>query len=343
MNDPYRPAVDFPPPDPLAQVWVTMPKRRVWLHVLLFLLTVATTLAVGARLAHNFSANRPAYDMEHDWNPFSGVWQEPARLIDGLPFSATLLIILLVHEMGHYLMCVRYGIAASYPYFLPAPTIIGTMGAFIRIQSPIRTRRALFDIGVAGPLAGFVIAVPLLAAGVSLSVVLPPPPESAFGSSIHFGNPPLMILMQAIFHPGTASGSLSLHPIARAAWVGLFATALNLLPAGQLDGGHIVYALDRRWHRPVSRATVLVLGLPMLVIGASWLAGLRWPSALVIADAVEPYYWYGWFFWSAVLLFLGPRHPAIYDSTPLGSGRRRLALAALAVFLFCFTPTPFIL
>lgn len=341
MSDTFPPVADFPPPPPAsAEVWVTVPRRRVWLHVLLLLLTVLTTLAVGTRLEQNFLANRAPYDLDTDWIPFAGIWHDPSLLLLGIPFSATLLTILSVHEMGHYLMCRYYGIAASYPYFLPAPTIIGTMGAFIRIQSPIRTRRALFDVGAAGPLAGFVVAVPLLLVGVAISRVLIAPLAN---NSIDFGNPPLVLLAQALFHPGLPASHLYLHPVARAAWVGLFATALNLLPAGQLDGGHIVYSLNRHWHKAVSRITVLVLGLPMLVIAASWAASFRWPSMDVIAGAVESYYWHGWFLWSAVLLFLGPRHPTIYDDRPLDTKRRILAWVTLAVFLLCFTPTPFIL
>ena len=338
MSDSYPPFVSTYPEEPLREVWINVPKRRLWLHLLLFALTLLTTLAVGARLSYNFNHGLPAYDLDNDLNPFSGVAAEPWRLLDGIPFAATLLSILLLHEMGHYVACQRYGIAASYPYFIPAPTIIGTMGAFIRIKSPIGSRRALFDVGVSGPLAGFLLALPLLAVGLAKSKVA----SDALNGSLQFGNPPLLLLLDSLFHPGVPALRIYMHPMARAAWVGLFATALNLLPVGQLDGGHILYAIDRRWHRVVSRLVVAVLGLPMFLLAASWLFSRWLPSLNQLATLIENHYWHGWFIWSAVLFVLGTRHPPVPGSVPLDRGRRGLAWAALAVFLLCFTPTPFL-
>ncbi len=335
----------YPPParayeaGPNRQVWVTVPKQRVWLHALLFALTVLTTLAVGAQLSYNYAHNRPAYDLESEANPFSGLAGDPRRLLDGIPFSATLLAILLVHELGHYVTCRAYGIAASYPYFIPAPTIIGTMGAFIRIRSPIVSRRALFDVGVSGPVVGFVLAVPVLALGIAFSKVSLP--QQAAGT-VTFGNPPLVVLLEALLHPGISRASLYLHPIARAAWVGLFATALNLLPAGQLDGGHILYALSRRWHRRISRLLVVVLAAPGLAAIALSLLGSWVPSFDRAADIVDNHYWHGWLLWAALLLLLGTRHPAVVDPLPLDRTRRLVAFSALVIFLLCFTPTPFL-
>ena len=323
---------------PVREVWVTAPKRRLWLHLLLFALTVFTTLAVGARLSHNYAHNRPAYDVESGVNPFSGLLADPGRLLDGLPFSATLLAILLAHELGHYLTCRYYGIAATYPYFIPAPTIIGTMGAFIRIQSPIVSRRALFDVGVSGPLVGFLLALPVLALGIANSKVISSP---HFSGTVNFGNPLLVLLLDKLLHPGVSPFNIYLHPMARAAWVGLFATALNLLPVGQLDGGHIVYALDRRWHRRVSRLVVVALAAPMLLLALSWALASWAPSLGPAAELIENHYWFGWFVWALLLLLLGIRHPAVLDPVPLNRGRRLVALGALAIFLLCFTPIPF--
>jgi membrane-associated protease RseP (regulator of RpoE activity) len=322
----------------VPEVWVTAPKRRRWLHVLLFALTGVTTLAVGARLAHNFSRNLPAYDLDADLNPFTGVLGQPWILLDGAPFAVSLLAILLAHEMGHYLLCRRYGIAASYPYFLPAPTIIGTLGAFIRIKAPILSRRALFDIAIGGPLAGFALALPLLAVGVALSQVKPGLGQA---DTIHFGFPLLVKWMNAAVFPGVTPADVNLHPIARAAWVGLFATALNLLPAGQLDGGHLLYAWNRRWHAVVSRVVTLALGLPMLLLAFCWLLATRSPAFDALAARIGEHYWHGWFLWSAVLLVIGTRHPPLYDLTPIGPGRRALLALAVAMFALCFTPAPF--
>jgi membrane-associated protease RseP (regulator of RpoE activity) len=289
-------------------------RKRLWLHVLLFALTIVTTLAVGAQLELNYARGRPAFDLERSFNPFSAVWGHPERLLAGIPFSLTLLAILMAHEMGHYLTCRYYGIAASYPYFIPAPTIIGTMGAFIRIREPIVSRKALFDIGISGPLAGFMVAMPVLIAGIAVSRVVP---AMHYSGTLTFGNPPLVRLLERLLHPGITEYNLYLHPIARAAWVGLFATALNLLPIGQLDGGHILYAMVGERHRLLSRLFVLAL-LPLGYL-----------------------FWYGWLVWATLLFFLGMRHPVIFDPLALDRRRRWLGALALLIFLLCFTPAPF--
>jgi len=234
-------------------------------------------------------------------------------MLQGLPFSLTLLLILLAHEMGHYLACQYYRVEATLPFFLPAPTLIGTLGAFIRIRSPIYTRKALFDIGVAGPLAGFIFLLPALAVGLAFSKVIPGIAERG---ELIFGAPPIQSLLQAVIFPGVAAADVSLHPVARAAWVGVLATALNLLPVGQLDGGHILYAFAGRHHRLLSRLFVLAL-IPI---------GL--------------FYSYSWLLWAAILLLLGMRHPVIHDTTDLGPGRRKLAVLALVIFLLSFTLAP---
>lgn len=243
------------------------PRDPYWIHLLLLLGTVFTTLVVGAHMEFNFLHDLPPFAAGNEWLPFfpvKWVMQHPSRLLLGLPFSTTLLGILLAHEMGHYLLCRFYGVRATLPFFIPAPTMIGTFGAVIRIKAPIPTRKALFDIGIAGPIAGFVVAVGTLVVALLLSKPLP----SGIGpSDLRLGFPWIFNLTQALVRmvaPGNPVASLPLrhiylHPTAVAAWVGMFATALNLLPSSQLDGGHIVYALAPRTHRVVSWMTILVL------------------------------------------------------------------------------------
>src|SRR6266436_4871694 len=163
---------------PPVQVWVTRPpKRRYWLHILLLTLTIFTTLVVGSHFQYNYQHQQAALSDEDNSDipffPIDLVWQHPSRLLLGVPFSASLMLILLAHEMGHYLYCVRYGVNATLPFFIPFPSLIGTMGAFIRIRSPIRSRTALFDIGIAGPIAGFVVACAVLAVSLGFSRAIP--------------------------------------------------------------------------------------------------------------------------------------------------------------------------
>jgi membrane-associated protease RseP (regulator of RpoE activity) len=206
---------------------------------------------------------------------------------------------------------VFHGVDASLPYFLPSP-FLGTFGAFIRVRSPIYSKRVLFDIGVSGPLAGFVFLLPALAVGLAFSKVIP---GIAHQGSLQFGVPGLEWLLERVIFPAAASGDIYLHPVARAAWVGMFATAMNLLPIGQLDGGHILYSFFPRRHRTVSKLLCFLL----LPLGK---------------------FWFGWVVWGLVLLWLGRRHPVIYDSADLGGGRRKLGWIALAIFLLCFTFAP---
>ena len=216
------------------------------LHVFLLGLSLLTTTIVGVVLAQSFQNNR-ALDIEQYLNVFPLLAARPWLLLDGLPYSLTLMSILLAHELGHYFACRYYGIDASLPYFLPAPFPgIGTFGAFIRIRSPIYTRRALFDVGVAGPLAGFVLLLPAMAIGLAYSRVIPGIAERG---DLIFSVPAIQRLMELLIFPGHAAADISLHPVARAAWVGTLATALNLLPIGQLDGGHIVYAFTATKHK----------------------------------------------------------------------------------------------
>jgi len=250
------------------------------------------------------------------------VWSEPALLRVGLEFSLPVLLILLCHELGHYLFCRYYGIAATPPYFLPAPFAIGTFGAFIRIRAPIRDKRQLFDVGIAGPIAGFVVLLPFLVYGIAHSTptAVAVIPDDTAGPALILQMPGKSVLTMLVTHlvhgplpPGTV---LDPHPFVLAAWVGLLATSLNLLPLSQLDGGHILYAVAgrRQWK----------LALPL------WLL-------LVAAGFVFP----GWWLWAVIVRVIGLRHPPVADEeTPLDGGRVALAVAALVMLVLCFMPVP---
>jgi|SRR5580704_2025369 Zn-dependent protease len=305
------------PFQPVAEPYRPPRRRRpFWPVAFLFFCTVLTTLLVGSDFARSFArGDQPFTAYEHWYSPILLPVQHPSILLLGIPYSFTLLAILLAHEMGHFFACKIYGIDASYPYFLPAPTLVGTFGAFIRIRSPITTRRALFDIGIAGPIAGFVLTVPAMAWGVAASKIIPGTEDQAI---IIFGVPRLMQMFNSLFHPGADPSWLLLHPVGRAAWVGCLVTALNLLPAWQLDGGHIMYALNSRYHFPISVAVALTL---------------------IAGGTIAPL----WYFWGAVLLVLSwrYRHPPLLNRwEPLDSQRKLWAIAALAIFLLCFMPQP---
>jgi membrane-associated protease RseP (regulator of RpoE activity) len=232
----------------------------------------------------------------------------------GATFSVPLLAILGIHELGHMVACRRYGLPATYPYFIPAPIGIGTFGAIIRIRAPITSRRTLFDVGAAGPLAGFVVALPVLAWGIAISRVAPAPPPGEYAD---FGEPLLFRILERLLHPGMRPGAeLALSPVGFAGWFGLFVTALNLLPLAQLDGGHILYAVAGRGQRTIG--FLLFAGL----VGLAFL----WP---------------GWIVWVLVVLFMGIAHPPTADpGERLGGRRRAVALVCLAVFVLSFTPVP---
>src|SRR6266545_3278484 len=218
-------------------VFVSRPRPRYWLNVLLLVTTFFTTLVVGARLEWNFLRGQPPFSTEI----FPLRWAlQGSHLALGIPFSLTLMLILLAHEMGHYLYCIQYGVYATLPFFIPFPTLIGTLGAFIRIRSPIRSRAELFDIGIAGPIAGFVVSVVVLAFGLEFSKAMTAP-ISALDLSFAPNYPLIFPLVHSFMtRVGLAHGTsglpldrLLVHPTVIAAWVGMFATSLNLLPGGQ--------------------------------------------------------------------------------------------------------------
>jgi membrane-associated protease RseP (regulator of RpoE activity) len=304
-SDGLRAALTFPQD--------TISTARWALHWTLLALTLMTTTLVGVVLSQSFEAGRPL-DFDQYFNVFSTVQAHPLLLVDGLAFSITLMTILLAHELGHYFACRYYGIDASLPYFLPFPSPIGTIGAFIRIRSPIYTKQALFDVGIAGPLAGFLVLVPALIIGIASSKVIPGIAERG---DLIFGVPAIERFFEWILFPHARSADILLHPVARAAWVGTLATALNLLPIGQLDGGHILYAFVGRWHARLSKLFVVAL----------------------VALALTTHVW-TWLVWAALLLIFALRHPAIFDATKLDRNRVLLGVAALVIFLITFTIAP---
>jgi membrane-associated protease RseP (regulator of RpoE activity) len=272
-------------------------QRFPWVNLLLFIATIFTTLLAGAL--------QQGID----------VFQHPADLVRGIPFSFTLMAILLTHEMGHYLTSRYHGVGATLPYFIPSPTLIGTFGAFIRMTSPIVNKRALLDIGASGPIAGFIVAIFAVAIGLHYSTII----ETPTMESMKLGTPLIFSLIsQIVIGPVPDHYDVILHPIAFAGWIGLFVTALNLIPIGQLDGGHVVYAVLGPRHRMISLGMIPIL----------FLLGI--------------YGWPGWIIWAILPLIFGINHPPVMDSdSPLDRNRQIIGWISLAIFVLTFTPTPF--
>ena len=311
---------------------------RDWLlHGSLFLLTIASTTLAGMLIvAPELPSPDPVLNTPIDYllyvpRFYFGAIVELLKFglvhtslyVDGFTFSAALLAILTAHEMGHYLACRRYGVSATLPFFIPAPPLFlaGTFGAFIKIRSAIPSRRALFDIGLAGPLAGFVVAVPVAVIGI-LHIQ---PAVTASGASIIFNDPPLFRLIARAL--GIHLGPLVLaNPYYMAAWIGLLVTSLNLMPVGQLDGGHGTFAVfGARAHKLIGRIT-FVLMVVLAVLGF-YLHGS--PS--------------GFLFCVLLGIMLRVRHPQPSVMEPLGTKRVIVAIITLAVFALCFWPFPFTL
>ena len=286
-------------------------KARAWLIPLgLFVVTLGSTTAVGMRYMYNFQAGRPPLSTDADVLPYAWVAHHLGQIAQGLPFSITLIGILLAHEFGHYFACRFYRVRSTLPYMLPAPSLSGTFGAVIRLKSRVPSRAALIVIGAAGPIAGFVVALFTGALGLTRSVfeVMPTLPAVQSPLLLHlfrhvFAMPSLVLLLP--------------HPILSATWIGLLITALNLVPAGQLDGGHIVYALSPDAHRIVSRGSTVGL----LLLGV--------------------FFWVGWLFWGAVLLLPSMRHPRIVGGPPLKLWQIALMPICLLLLLLAGTYRPF--
>ncbi len=274
-----------------------MPHKLTRIHVLLFILTFMTTTIAGALL--------------------NGVipWLQPDKIYLGLPFSLTLIFILLTHEMSHYIASRLHKVSATLPYFIPAPSIIGTFGAVIKMKPPIPDRRSLIDIGASGPIGGFIIAVIACIVGLHFSEVKPAGQIQeglAFGSSLLFS-----FLTKLVLGIDPEKYDILLHPVAFAGWIGLLVTSLNLLPIGQLDGGHITYALLGEKHAWISKGM-----LPVLVV-------------------LGIIYWEGWLIWAVLMIFLGYRHPpVVHPHIQLDRNRKLIGWIALAIFILTFTPMP---
>ena len=276
-------------------------KTKILLPLVLFILTIGTTTASGAL----FEGVNPLRD--------------PYGMIKGIPFSFSLLLILGLHELGHWFTSRYHGVVTTLPTFIPGPPIpplVGTFGAIIKIKSPITTKKALVQIGAAGPLAGFVVAVVVTIIGLRLSWYIPNFPTYSTlvpGDSILF-----KLLREVFLGPRPAGHILFVHPVLYAGWFGLLLTCLNLLPVGQLDGGHILYAVNHKNHHVISICCVLFLGI------------------------MGFFTWYGWIFWAVLVTIIGLRHPPTMDAhIALDRSASITAVASLVVFVLTFTPTPF--
>jgi membrane-associated protease RseP (regulator of RpoE activity) len=328
---------------PLGRRRAARPTAREWLrHSALFLLTGVTAAWAGLSFLLPFGGGGepalaapaapldyllyvPKYYLLALAATGSYALAHPQLIYDGVKFAASLLSILLAHEAGHYVACRRYGVDATLPFFIPMPPpfIAGTLGAFIKIKSPIPSRRALFDIGVAGPLAGFLVIIPVACVALLTSAPAPPLPAASEGAVLFLNDPPLLRLLAVPLGVSDLAG-IAPNPFYLAAWIGLLVTSLNLLPVGQLDGGHAVYAVfGRRAHRHAGRLGFLSM-LALAPLGWLW-HGV--PSGFLYV----------------ILLFVMLRMPhpqPLDDADALGAARRAVALATLLVFLLSFVPFP---
>lgn len=272
-------------------------KPRVFWNLILFFLTLITTVLAGA--------------LQEGVNPIT----HPEKISRGIPFALALMGILLAHELGHYLVARKNGVNVTLPYFIPAPSFIGTFGAFIKMRSAARDRRMLMDIGAAGPLVGVLVSIPILILGLSLSEVkrLEGQMGTNLGDSIL-----LWLISRWVVGAVPAGYDVIIHPVGFAGWIGLLVTSLNLLPVGQLDGGHVVYALVGERQKKISK--IVFAGLLALGI----------------------FGWEGWLFWALLLLIMGFRHPPPLEWwVPLDWKRKVLGWVTLAVFVLTFIPVPF--
>lgn len=308
--------------------------RELFVHLALLLLTIITTILAGVLiLAPEVDVREPALSNPIDYLFFIPLYylsfvggligtaiSSPAALRDGITFSASLISILAAHEMGHYVACRRYGVKATLPFFIPAPPpfLAGTFGAFIKIKSPIPTRRALLDIGLAGPLAGFLVAIP-----VSIAGVLRLEPAFVTGEHAIIFNDPLLFRLIAWMTNGPIGPDTSMNPYYLAAWIGLLVTSLNLMPVGQLDGGHGTFALfGIKAHRVIG--WIAFVGTAVLAV-----LGLLWHSSSS-----------GFLYTILLAIMLRVRHPQPQIQEPLGATRILIAMVSLIVFILCFAPFP---
>jgi len=286
-------------------------RRRLWLHAGLLAATFVTAAMAGSWVWEG------TFDVSAPWRELVDL----SRLSHGVTYASLLLLILGAHEMGHYLACRYYGVAATLPFFIPGPPmLVGTLGAVIRIRGPIPSRKALFDIAAAGPIAGFVVAFPLLIVGVAGAIELPSSP-SLHGLAL--GPPMCSWIFEQLLH---GSAELQVGSVYGAAWVGMLVTSMNLFPVGQLDGGHALFALAPRAHRVLSWVTIASVATLVVVQSAVY----RTPSAYTL--------------WLVILIVLRDRHPHLLDETePLGAGRIAVAVLLAVIFVLTFIPAPLVL
>jgi membrane-associated protease RseP (regulator of RpoE activity) len=293
--------------------------REYGLPVVLLAASAVTTTANGARFMQNFIEGMPPVVRDSDLWPWGWLATRPDLFVTGWAFSASLLGILLIHEFGHYFACRMHGIDATLPWVLPAPTLSGTAGAIIQIKTRIPSRNALMDVGIYGPLAGYLASAFAVAVGFALSFQAPADAPHAI---VRFGGEPLTIrwlhALLVQWDPSIPSfDRIAPHPVLVAGWIGLFITSLNLIPGGQLDGGHILYAISPQLHR------VFTIVLPFLL----FLAGTL--------------FWVGWILWGLFLLIPAMRHPSVPLDPKMNRGRLVLGVIGILIFALTFTPTPF--
>ncbi len=287
-------------------------KSNLHVHILLFVATVLTTILAGIQLGiqdHNALLETGFIRYFAD---------NPHIIISGISYSFAILLILGFHEMGHYCHSRKYSVNATLPYFIPAPPfifLVGTFGAVIKIKSPINFRKPLVEIGAAGPIASFLLSIPVTLIGLKLSRVVVSVPS---GSSIVFGESIIFSFLSRLVFGSSlpADSSIYMHPLAFAGWFGFFATALNLIPIGQLDGGHLIYALLGKYYNKFSKAVFFML-IPL---------GILWP---------------GWFVWAIMLIIIGLKHPRVYDEDKALTNREKILIGVnIIIFLLCFIPRP---
>lgn len=313
-----NPETNLPSPPELKLAAVRTPRpKRYGLQILLLMTTLLTTTFIGMRYMFDFEQGRSPLSSSADIFPYSWAWDNLDRFPDGLPFSLTLIAILLAHEFAHYAACRYHNVEATLPFLFPAPTLSGTFGAVIRIRSRIKSRAALMAIGASGPIAGFLVATGTTCYGLLRSTAIA---GDASPSLVRIGAPGLVGLLRSLLigsHPGIPTlGHMVPHPVLVASWIGLLITSINLIPAGQLDGGHVLYAISPGAHKITHHLMIGVL----LYLGTTE--------------------WIGWLFWALLLMLPGMRHPRVTDTSHLNLGSIALAVVALSIFALTASTQP---
>ncbi len=275
-------------------------EKLPWINIVLLMATFLTTSVAGG--------------LQVGVDPFKdGFW---LALVRGIPFSISIMFVLGIHELGHYFAARKFDVDVTLPYFIPAPTFLGTFGAFIKMRSPVRTRRELATVAIMGPLAGFVAAIVVTLVGLHYSEIREVTAHQE--NVIQLGDPLIMKILYRLYFGPDIGGEVYLHPVAFAGWIGFFVTSLNLIPASQLDGGHIFYTLFERWHTLVT----VVISFSLLILGV--------------------FTWGGWIVWGFLILLIGRRHPhVIYRDFPPDTVTKLIFVLGVLLFLLTFIPVPF--